>query len=397
MKVRKEEVKHILDKIQFDIDERSSPDSRRWIQFKVGWRNSISKDYNPIILKKLTWNNLGYRFGKELGYKSELEIKQIYDYLSEIYITTNNLLDIPESNIENIHYLDTRIDNFFRCQNYHNNYLKILVDSIKYCHDCGSDKWAVYYKHNQNKIRLIMGNLIVLTIQKQGIWLALDSEILDKNKDYQNNLEKCKNWTWDTHDYPNYRQVPSINGFYNPSEDYIEDWNFIKKLHYEFIEKANTKYIKINEKSKVNHQKEIIEGLCHKLEIFIPQPDYAINSVSFALAEELSNEHEIINLYEGAKQRITINRYERNNEARKLCIEHYGKICYVCGFNFEKKYGEIGQGFIHVHHLIPLSEIDQEYEVDPIKDLRPVCPNCHAMIHRKNPPYTIEQIKNMLQ
>lgn len=102
-------------------------------------------------------------------------------------------------------------------------------------------------------------------------------------------------------------------------------------------------------------------------------------------------------LTEGSVRQVTVNAYERNNEARKICIEYYGTNCYVCGFKFEKNYGEIGKDFIHVHHLIPLSEIHQEYEVDPIKDLRPVCPNCHAMIHRKNPPYTIEQIKNMLQ
>lgn len=101
-------------------------------------------------------------------------------------------------------------------------------------------------------------------------------------------------------------------------------------------------------------------------------------------------------LTEGSVRQVTVNAYERNNEARKICIEYYGTNCYVCGFNFEKSYGEIGQGFIHVHHLIPLSKINQEYEIEPIKDLRPVCPNCHAMIHQKNPPYTIEQIKNML-
>lgn len=82
---------------------------------------------------------------------------------------------------------------------------------------------------------------------------------------------------------------------------------------------------------------------------------------------------------------------------KKLCIEYYGINCYVCGFNFEKFYGEIGQGFTHIHHLISLSQINQEYEVYPVQDLRPVCPNCHAMIHRKNPPYTIEQIKNILE
>lgn len=101
-------------------------------------------------------------------------------------------------------------------------------------------------------------------------------------------------------------------------------------------------------------------------------------------------------LEEGKLYEITLTRHERNPKARKKCLEHYGTDCYVCGFNFEQVFGEIGKDFIHVHHLLPLSEISQEYEVDPINDLRPVCPNCHAMIHKNNPPFTIEEIKNLL-
>lgn len=56
----------------------------------------------------------------------------------------------------------------------------------------------------------------------------------------------------------------------------------------------------------------------------------------------------------------------------------------------------IGEGFINVHHLKSLSEISQEYALDPIKDLRPVCPNCHAMLHRNKPAYTIEQLKDII-
>ncbi|RME44545.1 MAG: HNH endonuclease, partial [Chloroflexi bacterium] len=59
------------------------------------------------------------------------------------------------------------------------------------------------------------------------------------------------------------------------------------------------------------------------------------------------------------------------------------------------EYGELGKGFIHVHHVIPLSEIDSRYEVDPINDLCPVCPNCHAMIHREEPPLTIKQLREI--
>ena len=68
----------------------------------------------------------------------------------------------------------------------------------------------------------------------------------------------------------------------------------------------------------------------------------------------------------------------------------------MCGFNFEQTYGEIGEGYIHVHHIKPLSEIQEGYEVDPINDLLPVCPNCHAMLHKKTPPYTPKELRKVL-
>ncbi len=100
--------------------------------------------------------------------------------------------------------------------------------------------------------------------------------------------------------------------------------------------------------------------------------------------------------YEGKKTKVLINHYERDIDARNLCIEHYGLSCSVCGLNFEDVYGELGIGFIHVHHLIEISTLGVMYKVDPINDLRPVYPNCHAMLHRKKPAYTIQELKNYL-
>lgn len=100
---------------------------------------------------------------------------------------------------------------------------------------------------------------------------------------------------------------------------------------------------------------------------------------------------------EGAVKRVAINAYERNPEVRRACIEHYGVTCTVCGLNFEQKYGDIGEGFIHVHHLRALADIGQEYTVDPISDMRPLCPNCHAMIHRQRPPLSIEELRRRLR
>ena len=110
---------------------------------------------------------------------------------------------------------------------------------------------------------------------------------------------------------------------------------------------------------------------------------------------------------EGAKKSVTVNVYERNPKARIECIEHHGYSCTVCGLNFEKVYGDIGEGFIHVHHLVPLADINKKYVVNPIEDLVPVCPNCHAMLHRRKshgrklhrrkPPYTPDELKEIMR
>ena len=99
---------------------------------------------------------------------------------------------------------------------------------------------------------------------------------------------------------------------------------------------------------------------------------------------------------EGAVRQITSNKYERNPQARKVCIEKYGTKCCVCGFDFETVYGKIGKDFIHVHHLTQVSTAKTEYEINPIEDLRPVCPNCHSMIHRTKTALTIEELKEKI-
>ena len=101
-------------------------------------------------------------------------------------------------------------------------------------------------------------------------------------------------------------------------------------------------------------------------------------------------------LKEGSKGKRIINIYERNPEARRICIEIYGYRCTVCNFDFEKIYGELGKNFVHVHHVKPLAEIKNDYYVDPKNDLRPVCPNCHAMLHRKTPAIKIEELQEII-
>lgn len=126
-------------------------------------------------------------------------------------------------------------------------------------------------------------------------------------------------------------------------------------------------------------------------QLYLFGSDELKDSVEVSLPEEVN-----IDFFEGAKKNIIVNMYERNKKAKIKCIEEHGTTCVICGFNSEDIYGIEAKNIIHVHHITPISEVGCEYKIDPVNDLRPVCPNCHAVIHRNNGCDEIEKVRLML-
>jgi 5-methylcytosine-specific restriction protein A len=94
---------------------------------------------------------------------------------------------------------------------------------------------------------------------------------------------------------------------------------------------------------------------------------------------------------------IDVNRYERNPDAHRVCLAFHGTACAACGFSFEAAYGDIGAGVMDVHHIVPPSMLEGGYQLDPVADLVPLCPNCHAMVHRgAGTPRTVSELRNIL-
>jgi 5-methylcytosine-specific restriction protein A len=104
-----------------------------------------------------------------------------------------------------------------------------------------------------------------------------------------------------------------------------------------------------------------------------------------------------VRLYaEGKTKTVTYRTYDRSPEARQACIEHYGYLCSVCGFSFEEAFGDLGKSYIEVHHLRQIADVGKEYEINPVTDLRPICANCHRMLHKKRPAISIEELKSKI-
>jgi 5-methylcytosine-specific restriction enzyme A len=102
-------------------------------------------------------------------------------------------------------------------------------------------------------------------------------------------------------------------------------------------------------------------------------------------------------LPEGARRRVTVNAYERNPAARAACIAHHGPRCKVCDTDLGERFGPIASGFVHVHHLVPISTVGNVYRVDPLKDLVPVCPTCHSVLHLRVPPLSVSEARDLLK
>ncbi len=128
----------------------------------------------------------------------------------------------------------------------------------------------------------------------------------------------------------------------------------------------------------------------HSSNTFLYPNDLDLITSSNGIADKMYDEGSIV--------QITLNAHERNPQAREACIRHYNNEykCEICGFRFIDRYGENGRYIIQVHHLNPVAEKRGEYLLDPKMDLIPVCPNCHAFIHSRKVPYSIQEVKELL-
>jgi len=145
-----------------------------------------------------------------------------------------------------------------------------------------------------------------------------------------------------------------------------------------------------------DHSPGLVSFILRELGWAVVQPSYALKHPSdvFHLPEEalIADGFE-----EGAAVKVQVNRYERDPLARAYCIKHHGTTCVACGRSLAEQYGPQVIGLIHVHHLTPLGTLRKRARVNPIRDLRPVCPNCHAVIHSTSPPRSIAEVRTMMR
>jgi len=280
---------------------------------------------------------------------------------------------------------------------YWKDVMEALGASIELAHQHRPDRWGL--RLATDNIMLKVGSHEVLQI---GDWDLPFHLIVDKGTVPAQLREHSELWFSEDRDSEGtpgavgiYRSNPGSEACNMPFEMVRYAYQELFSSHAEIVSRAAKR--PRHPSTRATHSTELVQFVAEELGRTLPQPMYLVVSDDGHLpliAEELPIDEQFT---EGAARQILVNAYERDRRARLLCIKHYGPRCYVCSLSFEERYGSEAAGIIHVHHIIPLSEIGESYQVDPIRDLRPVCPNCHSVIHATKPPRTIEQVAKMVR
>jgi 5-methylcytosine-specific restriction protein A len=261
---------------------------------------------------------------------------------------------------------------------------RVLAASILVAHEAADASWEVsMFAH---AIRLNVGQVEALTLTADGARF-LFCDPLSSRDALPGEIEIDSD--------PYYPAVPVSSGVCTiASEDLPSLPAAVREAHNAYIRAAAS--FKRGSPFRKSFSPAVLEYLEEALGESLPRPSYFSQEATprlEPLPEELDDS---MALWEGARYSVTVNAYERNPVSRCRCIAHYGPTCVVCGFNFGAVYGPLAVGFIHVHHIKPLSEIGKKYKVDPVADLRPVCPNCHGVVHLGGGCRSIEEVRQLL-
>lgn len=232
------------------------------------------------------------------------------------------------------------------------NCLNVFSECIICADESGSNKWGVHLQ--KNRIRLIVGSMIVCTIQDEEIWIALDGEKLESYSKFEDVLNNSPNWRWDTEDYPEYTRVPSRNGYYRPNDRNLEFWSTIKELHYKFIRNVGNKFESLQNRSQAKHEPELLNIIQNLTGKSLPVPEH--NSFDEnALLEKHIKELEKLDIPETEKDAIIKSRIGQSKFRTSLKI-HWNNRCTVTGCSFVE--------LLIASHIKPWSDSNNHERLD---------------------------------
>ena len=126
------------------------------------------------------------------------------------------------------------------------------------------------------------------------------------------------------------------------------------------------------------------------------------------IVNEIERDFSGLIIEEGLLRTATTQQRQRSATLKRAKIAEVrrgnnGKVpCSACGFDFEETYGEVGEGFIHIHHAEPVHEMNPQGTQIRIEEaligVFPLCSNCHSIVHRdRNHLMSIDELRRIIR
>ncbi len=269
-----------------------------------------------------------------------------------------------------------------------------LATSIRIAHELTPARWGL--SKSPSRLRLNVGRLEAIALQRGLIAVMVHLPTLGRKS------ALALNARGDLQSPGGYASAPdstyAVFGI-EASTGLADSLEAIEEAHLKHLEVAAS--TGINGATPKSHHPGMVRLLGELSGKPIPQPTYvrvALEGSAPASDGSFSElEPNVVSTFdEGSVRDVVQSARERNSAARRACIAHFGTTCCVCEVSLEARYGPIARDLIHVHHLNPLATTSEQRSTDPIADLRPVCPNCHAVLHRRTPPLSIDEARKLV-
>ena len=256
-------------------------------------------------------------------------------------------------------------------------YLKFLAAAIEHLSQYHPDRWGITLF--TGLVRLNTGMVECLVLHPAGLRVLVDIALAPANTAFEEGTS--------------YRLAPGCAIVSLRFSEVPDVLTSLAVAHHSALSIAAKR--ECTRQIRRAHSVGVTKFVGQVLDRQLPNPTFD-SSVEAALLPHLDEVVDPQVFSEGERVRVLVNRFERDSRAREACLLSYGSRCSICLMSFYERYGETMRDFIHVHHLIPLSQMGTSYKVDPVTDLRPVCPNCHAVIHQCDPPLSIEEARALM-
>lgn len=256
--------------------------------------------------------------------------------------------------------------------------LNLLADSIAHLNEVANERWSITI--HPGMVRLNTGRVEALSFHPQEIGLLVDARDVE--------ADEVEDGTLPIYLQGDLKHAPECRQALFSPDDAPEVVPQLWEAHLSALEIATA--IKLPPAVLQLHAAGVVEFLREEARADLRQPGYASDPVEVSdvnFYPELLDSpvaHEI-----GAVMKIPVNRYERDPDARAACLAYHGAACSVCRMTYRRVYDGVAPGFMHVHHVVSIESLGRGYIFDPIRDLRPICPNCHALVHMTEPPITL--------